>query len=160
MRILQNIYGWLLRLLPIALAALGWRIDHWVGMFAGVLLGCILALVIWGSVYYCLLSARLKRQMQNAAKLPTERLIELAEDPTSREMAFAMGELQKRGIDARPTRQSLCELLTSPQSNRRGLGMSLLFGMYPDFWAKISEGSSSGDPPEVWRSRLAAVRDG
>jgi hypothetical protein len=160
MFLLRTIYGWFLRLLPVALAVVGWHIARWMGMLAGALIGCVAAIAIWGFLYYVAVSTRLKRRLRDTAELSTERLLQLAVDPTAPNMAFAMSELKKRGIDARPSLESLCELLISPESNRRGLGMGLLFGMYPDFWAKIATGSSSNDSPEVWRSRLAAVRDG
>jgi hypothetical protein len=160
MFLLRTIHGWFLRLLPVALAVAGWHIARWMGVLAGGLIGCVTAIVIWGFVYYVALSTRLKRRLRNTAELPTERLLQLAVDPTAQNMAFAISALQKRGIDARPSLESLCELLTSPESNRRSLGMGLLFGMYPDFWAKIAKGLSSSDSPEVWRTRLVAVRDG
>ena len=160
MFLLRTIYGWCLRLLPLALGVAGWHFARWIGMLAGGVIGCVAAIVIWGTVYYVAASTRLNRRLRDTAEMPTERLLQLAVDPTAQNMAFAISALQKRGIDARPSLEPLCELLTSPESNRRGLGMGLLFGMYPDFWAKIAKGSSSNDPPEVWRSRLAAVRDG
>src|SRR5439155_1818011 len=110
--------------------------------------------------YWLAASARLRRQRREMADLPTERLKELAFDPTSREMPFAMGELKNRGIDARPSLESVCELLVSQEHNRRALGISLLFGLYPAVFAKIGHDASSTDSPEVWRGRLAAMLDG
>ena len=160
MRLLRTIQGWLFRLLPIALGVVGWRVAHWFGMLVGLFVGAILAIAFWLGSYYLAASAGLRRQRREMADLATERLKELAVDPTSREMPFAMGELKNRGIDARPSLESVCELLVSPQHNRRALGISLLFGLYPKVFAKIGDDASSTDPPEVWRDRLAAALDG
>jgi uncharacterized membrane protein YccC len=153
------IYGWLLRLLPIGLGVVGWYSSRWFGMFVGVFAGCILAVAVWVSVLYISLSVRMTRRMREVEAMASERLTEVAADPTSRDLGFAIGELEKRGIKTRPSLASVCELLMSPDSNRRGLGMSLMFGFYPKVWAQIAEDSSSDDPPDVWRKRLAALRN-
>jgi len=66
-------------------------------------------------------------------------------------------ELEKRGVEARPSFAAVCELLTAPDPNLRGQGMSLMFALYPEAFARIGKGASSADSPEVWRERLAAA---
>jgi hypothetical protein len=91
--------------------------------------------------------------------LSTEQLRDIAADPMSRDLGFAIGELDRRGIEARPSLESLLALLTSPNSNRRGLGLSLLAGCYPSVVEQFGLGCSSADAPEVWQARIAALRD-
>ena len=93
------------------------------------------------------------------AALPTERLREIAADPIDPDLGFAIGELERRGIEEKPSLQSLFGLLTSANSNRRGYGMSLLMALYPEVWSKVAVDSSNLDAPEVWRSRIAALDD-
>ena len=95
--------------------------------------------------------------MRDVRAMSTARLTEHATDPTSRDMGFAMGELEKRGVEARPSFAAVCEVLTAPDPNLHGHGMSLMFALYPDAFARISKGASSADPPDVWRDRLAAL---
>jgi hypothetical protein len=49
--------------------------------------------------------------------------------------------------------------LTSPDTGRHILGMTLIFGIYLEVMAKIGQGSSSPNPPEVGRARIAALGD-
>jgi len=157
MRVIRTIYALLLRFFPIALAILGWYTARWLGMLAGIVLGGLGSVAIWAVVHYVALSSRLKRRMRDVRAMSTERLTELATDPTSRDMGFAMGELEKRGVEARPSFAAVCELLTAPDPNLRGQGMSLMFALYPEAFARIGKGASSADSPEVWRERLAAA---
>jgi len=156
--LIVTIFRWILRLLPVAFGIIGWHFGHWFGMAAGVCGGAVLAVIIWCYGYIQAFRWRLLRRRGEMAKLSTEDLRRIAVDPTASEMAFAMEELSKRGEKVRPSLESLFDLLESPLSNRRVLGMSLLFGLYPAVHAKIPKGASSSDPPEVWRSRLAALR--
>ncbi|HEY1683601.1 MAG TPA: hypothetical protein VGG19_02465, partial [Tepidisphaeraceae bacterium] len=154
------IFAWFLRLLPIACAVIGWRVAHFLGLLLGLLVGYMLKIAIGVCVFYCCRVSQHKQGKQAMALLPDERLIAIANDPLSRDLGWAMGELQKRGIKARPSLDSVCDLLTSPLSNRRAYGLSLLFGLYPEIFAKIGKGCSSDDPPEIWRGRLEAIRLG
>jgi hypothetical protein len=153
------LYRLALRLIPVLGCWLGWRFGGWLGAAAGGAVGCGAAIVIWGAIYYLTLRLSLQRRQRTVRALPTERLWEIAADPISRDLAFAIGELERRGFEAGPTLDSLLSLLTSDDSNRRGLGMPLLMVFYPHVWSKISRGSSNMDSAEVWRSRIAALED-
>src|SRR4051812_31005763 len=100
MRALLTIYGWLLRLLPIAMGVLGWYAARWLGLLVGLCLGAVAAIAIWIGVYWVTGRRRISRQMREVADLPTERLMEMAVDPLCRRLGFAMGELKDRGIIA------------------------------------------------------------
>ncbi len=149
----------LLWLLPIVLAVLGWHWIGWLGVPPGLVLGYVAANVVWVTQRVSTFRTRLTERRRRAAELSSEELRAIASDPTAPEMAFAIGELDKRGIHVRPSLESLLALLTSPEAGRRILGMTLMFGIYPEVFAKIGQGSSSADPPDVWRARIAALGD-
>jgi hypothetical protein len=48
-------------------------------------------------------------------------------------------------------------MMTSADSNRRSLGLSFLNALYPSVFEKIPQGTSSADPPEIWRGRIEAL---
>src|SRR5262249_31324538 len=98
-----------------------------------------------------------RRRVENASKLSTEQLCTIAGDPTSPDLGFALIELDRRGVEARPSLESVLALLTSSQSNRRGLGVSLLHALYPSVAAKLPRGSSNADGPDVWRGRITGL---
>jgi hypothetical protein len=152
------LYGRLMRLIPIATGIIGWHFASWMGVIIGFVIGCLMAVILWGTGYYFLAKARIRKQRLRISTLPTEQLQKIAIDPTSPDLGVAIGELERRGFKKiRPSLESLFELITSTDRNKWGLGLGLLFAMYPSACAKIAkEGSSSSDEPEVWRERIAA----
>jgi hypothetical protein len=94
-----------------------------------------------------------------ASQTPTDQLLIIAAEPTSPDLGIALMELDRRGLAARPSLQSLFPLLTSSDSNRRGLGMTLLHALYPSVFARLPSNVSNADGPDVWRARLAALDD-
>jgi len=159
MAVLRFLYWLALRLIPVSCCWLGWRFGGWLGATAGAVVGCGAAIIIWGTIYYQTLRLSLEHRQRAVSTLATERLRQIAADPTSPDLGFAIGELARRGVDAGPSLESLFSLLTSADSNRRGLGMSLLPALYPHVWLKIPLDSSNMDSAEVWRSRIAALED-
>jgi hypothetical protein len=161
-RFLLKFYKWIYWLLPVGLGAVGWRMGRWLGMVGGIFLGLILAVVFWARMYMLVFRSKLERRRGEMEKLSTEELTKIAADPKAREMAFAIGALDKRGIQVRPSLESLCELLVSPNQNMRRHAMTVMFGIYPEEFSKIGEGSSSEDSAEMWRKRVAklGVSDG
>lgn len=157
------LHRWLLllipRVAPVVLAILGWYFWRWPGLIIGFVAGCVAWFVLWIVAFVLISSARLRRLKAEMSALSTEELQKIATDPSRREMGFAIAELERRGIKrVRPSLESLFELLTSPQPNKRALGFSQLAAIYPSTWAKIcKDGDSSTDPPEVWRERIAAL---
>jgi hypothetical protein len=159
MGVLLFLYRLTFRLIPVLCCWLGWRFGGWLGAAAGAAVGCGAAIIIWGAIYYQTVRVSLQRRQRAVSALATEWLREIAADPTSRDLGFAIGELARRGFEAGPSLESLFGLLTSADSNRRGHGMSLLMALYPHVWSKIPLGSSNMDTVEVWRSRIAALED-
>ena len=159
MGVCRFIYGVVLWLTPFACCMLGWRFGGCLGAIAGVAVGCIFAIVAWGAMYFQTRRRELQRRQRAVSALSTETLREIAADPTLPDLCFAIGELDRRGVEAGPSLQSLFSLLTSANSNHRGLGLSLLMAFYPQVWSKIPVGSSNMDAAEVWRSRIAALDD-
>jgi hypothetical protein len=79
-------------------------------------------------------------------------------DPTTHDLRLAIEELQRRGVDARPSPEALLELLTSADDRQRARGMYLFHAAYPACGGPLrGEGWSSGDPPDAWRARLARI---
>lgn len=161
-RLSRILYCWGPWAIPVGLCILGWRFGGWLGMAGGAIVGLLLAVVAWVGVYYLALSHRLRRRRVAVSKLSTGALNEIVADPTSRELGLAMEELQSRGIQARPSIESLCSLLLAANSNRRGLAMSLFHATYPKLWARVAGDGhwSNMDPPEVWEARVARIRAG
>jgi hypothetical protein len=115
--------------------------------------------VVWAIGHYIVVRARIRRRVQSASKLSVEQLYRITEDPTSPDLGFALSELDRRGIEARPSLESVLALLTSSHSNRRGLGLSLLHALYPSVAAKLPRESSNADGPDVWRERLNGLSE-
>jgi hypothetical protein len=159
MVVLRFLYRLTLRLIPVLCCWLGWRFGGWVGAVAGAAVGCGAAIIIWGAIYYQTGLVSLQRRQRAVSALATERLREIAADPTSRDLGFAIGELARRGVEAGPSLESLFDLLRSADSDRRGQGMSLLMALYPQVGSKLPLGSSNMDTVEVWRTRIAALED-
>jgi hypothetical protein len=154
-------YWCFLRLIAIGGGILGWKLAGWVGLLAGLVLGCIGAILFWGVMTYYSIRRRHLRRLREISKISSDRLRQVALDPTSVDGVFAQSELARRGIDVRPSLESLCNLLTSDDSNSRGLAMSLLMAFYPNAWFKIPEKDASNlDSPEKWRSRISAFKEG
>lgn len=161
-RLYRILYRWGPWAIPVGLCILGWRFGGWLGMAGGVIVGLLLAVVAWGGVYYVAFSHRLRRKRAAVSKLSTDTLKGIVADPASGELGFAMEELQSRGVQARPSVESLCSLLLAADSNRRGLAMSLFHAMYPKLWARVAGDGhwSNMDPPEVWEARVTRIRAG
>jgi hypothetical protein len=157
MKSAHKLFNLLLRIVLIVLCALGWYLAHWFGAIIGFVIGFPLALII----YYFLRKNQIKNRKLEISRLSDEQLKTIAVDPTSRDLGYAIAELERRGIkNIRPSMDSLFELLTSPNANRRALGFSYLSIMYPTAFAKIAKkDSSSGDAPEVWRERITAFKE-
>ena len=138
-------------------AFFGWLVAGWLGAVLGFATGPVAWTVVWAIGYYIVVGTRTRRRLDTVRHLSTEQLCRIAEEPTSPNLGFALGELERRGVEAHPSLESLLALLTSSQSNRRGLGLSLLLALYPSAAAKLPPGSSNADGPDVWRERLAGL---
>ena len=162
MIIYSSLLRFMPRLIPIILIVIGWYLARWSGAVIGFVTGCLMAVILWTTGHYFLAKARIRRRLLEISSLSDEQLKEIAVNPTSSGLGFAIAELERRGIkNIRPSIESLCELLTSQNANRRALGHAHLSIMYPSTFAKIAkDGSSSSDAPEVWRERIAALTAG
>jgi hypothetical protein len=157
MKSAHKLFNLLLRMVPIALGALGWYLAHWFGAIIGFAIGFPLALII----YYFQRKNQIQKRKLEISGYSDEQLKAIAVDPTSCDLGYAIAELERRGIkNIRPSIDSLFELLTSPNANRRALGFSYLSIMYPPAFAKmVKEGSSSSDAPEIWRERITTFKE-
>src|SRR5262249_21776120 len=140
-------------------AIIGWFVQGWIGVVLGIIVGSVTWVAVGLTRHYVAFRRRFLRQRQNASNMSTDQLLRIAADPTSPDLGFAIGELDRRGIEALPSLESLFALVTSENSNRRGLGLSLLGACYPDLSAKLPPGSSSMDAPEVWCTRVVALKE-
>lgn len=140
-------------------AVIGWLSAGWFGLVVGLLTGPVGWMVLWALKCYVAVRSRLQRQLRRMSELSTDELCRIAKEPTSPDLGIALMELDRRGVDApSPSLESLLALLTSSDSNRRGLGMSLLVAFYPSVISVLPEGCSNQEPPEIWRERIAAIR--
>ena len=115
-------------------------------------------LVIW-SVAFTLFAFRAQHQrllemQKRVARLPADELRSMMDNSSDPALGFATAELSNRGVAAHPEKASLFAMLLSDNSWERGRGFMLLSLFYPEF--VLPAGSSSNDPPEVWRERIRA----
>jgi hypothetical protein len=114
------------------------------------------------------LSPRLRRRRAALSRLSTEALAGLLDDParlrahfadpTTHDLGLAIEELARRGIDVRPSAETLLEMLTSADHRQCRRGMFLFHAAYPACGGPApGEGWSSDDPPEAWRVRVARI---
>lgn len=114
------------------------------------------------------LSPRLRRRRAVLSRLSTDVLTGLLDEParlrahvaepTTYDLRLAIEELARRGVDARSTPDALLELLTSEDHRQRARGMLLFHASHPAYGGPSQgEGWSSGNPPEVWRARVARI---
>src|SRR5579871_4264287 len=88
--------------------------------------------------------------------LSNEQLTEIMRTPKHPDSQFALVELMKRGVDARPTKEQLFGMLTSGDPKLCGDAIANLQIFYPE--VVIPEGASNLDAVELWRSRVEALR--
>jgi hypothetical protein len=100
-------------------------------------------------------TTRIGNLRARVARLSTDQLRAIAASPGHPYFAFALVALARRGIETKPEKRLLLEMLVSADSGTRALGMSYLGAFYPE--VDLPLGSSSQDPPKVWRERLAAI---
>jgi hypothetical protein len=146
--------------------AAGFAVQGWTGIFLWPLTLCALILLIGIALFLIDVFVTLIRKFAEASRikarvrpLSNEQLRELCDSPSHRDSAFAMVELMRRGLDARPPREQLFSMFTSGNSVKCGQAMGYVHMFYPELLrALMPMGSSNLDPPEVWRARVAAVR--
>jgi hypothetical protein len=109
-------------------------------------------------VTYRRFQANVQRLRAEVRPLSNEQLHALALDHSNRASGSARGELMRRGQDARPPKEQLFQMLTSGNPSICGQAMTYVSIFYPEMRDLVPIGSSNHDPPEVWESRVAAVR--
>lgn len=134
-------------------------------IYTGPLGLCLLVVVVgftlfllWVLLFIRRHGARLRVINDRLRPLPDDQLIEIMRTPTHPDSQFALVELMRRGVNARPTKDQLFGMLTSGNPGLCGTAMTNLGMFYPEF--SLPEGSSNLDPPEVWRSRIDAFQRG
>jgi hypothetical protein len=140
-------------------AVLGWFVARWSGAAVGLLVGSVLWLILWLIGKLTVTHMRTNKARRKLATYSTEQLRKMVAEPASPEVGFAIVELDRRGIEARPSLESLFPLLTSPDVSQRTLGMWLLDFVDPPIDHHLLIGASNSDSPEVWRERLARLRE-
>ena len=150
---------YVLRLIIIMSAVVGWFLGNWHGAAIGFFIGCVIGVVAWSAIYFVLAKSRRTKRFSEIASLSDEDLKNIAVDPTHRDFGYAIMELDRRGITVRPSVETLLELLLSPNPNRRAIGYSNLGIIYPTVFEKVAgQGTSSSDSPEVWQQRITVFK--
>jgi hypothetical protein len=146
-----------------ASAAAGFAVQGWGGFFLWPLaLGALV--VVLGLVWFVLaLVVRVRRRRMymrslgaRLRPLTTEQLTELMRTPTHPDSQFALAELMRRGVAARPTKDQLFGMLTSGNHVLCGHAMANLQIFYPEL--SLPTGASNLDPPELWKTRIDAFQ--
>lgn len=148
-----------------AVTGAGFAVHGWAGIVLWPLGLCGLVLVLGIALFvinvvvtFVRHNNEMSRMWARICPLPTEQLRDLCANPSHGDSAFARVELMRRGQDARPSKEQLFEMLTSGNTILCGQAMSYASMFYPELRDLVADGSSNQDPPEVWQSRVAAVR--
>ena len=138
---------------------MGFALQGWDGAFA--VIGLCAFVVVAGIALFILRAARRTRSrldsiQERLGPLSDEQLFEIMRTPTHRDSQFALVELKRRGVDARPTKDQLFGMLTSGNPMSCAHAMANLQVFYPEL--VVPNGASNQDPPDVWRSRVEEFR--
>ena len=144
-------------------AGVGLAVQGWAGVVLyplAIAVGAVCVALAWIVLRFLLhwyrQSTRVRDVRRRVERLPTDELKAIAASPAHPEFGFAYAALALRGIEpAKPQKRLLLDMLVSPNPNTRGVGIGWLFTFYPE--VRLPEGSSSLDPPEVWRERIVAM---
>jgi hypothetical protein len=150
-------YRWAAWLAPVVFAVVGWIVWWWPGIALGFVVGSLISLTFWTVGYYKMRSRRLRDQLNRIRAVDTEQLMEIARDLLHPDFSMALSELDRRGVCATPSRDSILALLTSNDGRIRGLGMCYLSAFYPQI--QLPQGCSNMDPPDVWQERVASIQN-
>lgn len=142
-----------------AIAFMGFALQGWGGIFA--LIGICTFVVIAGIALFIFrvyrrTKSRLDGIQARLGPLSEEQLLEIMRTPTHPDSQFALVELRRRGVDARPTKDQLFGMLTSGNPSLCAHAMANLQVFYPEF--VIPNGASNQDPPQMWKARIEAFR--
>ncbi len=148
-----------------AFVAVGWAgyaSRGWLGLLLYPFLLLVALIVLWIvlmilDVIFSLRRTRKKMRSieSRLGDLSDTELESILASPESPDMEMAIVILARRGIDKKPEKQLLLEMLTSPKSSTRWRAMTLVEVCYPEL--RFPEGCSSADPPEAWRKHVAAM---
>jgi hypothetical protein len=141
----------------------GFVTRGWRGAFAWPAVLCALVLVAGVAAFVLRLvlftvgaRGRIHRMQARVGGFSTEQLREIMQTPTHPDSQFALAELMRRGVDARPSKEQLFGMLTSGNPTLCGHAMANLQVFYPEL--SLPDGASNLDPPELWRPRVEAFR--
>jgi hypothetical protein len=141
----------------------GFATRGWRGALAWPAMLCALGLVTGIAAFILRLvrftlgaRGRIRRIQARVGALSTEQLREIMQTPTHPDSQFALAELMRRGVDARPSREQLFGMLTSGNPTLCGHAMANLQVFYPELC--LPDGVSNLDPPELWQPRVEAFR--
>jgi hypothetical protein len=146
-----------------ASSAAGFATRGWHGAFVWPAILCALGLVAAIAAFLLRLvlfaigaRGRIRRMHERMGALPTEQLRELMQTPTHPDSQFALAELMRRGLDARPSKEQLFGMLTSGNPTLCGHAMANLQVFYPEL--SLPEGVSNLDSPDMWKLHVEAFR--
>jgi hypothetical protein len=150
----------------IAAAAAGAAVDGWAGAFlwplalcAVLLLICVSLIGIVAVVSFGRRHSRFHELRRRIGLLSTDQLRDLIANPSNNGSMLARAELMRRGVDARPPKDQLFEMLASGNSTVCAQAIVSMQLFYPKmFTLLIPMGASNLDPPETWQARIAALR--
>jgi hypothetical protein len=100
----------------------------------------------------------MRRVYARIGALSTDDLQGLMQTPKHPDSQFALAELMRRGVDARPTKEQLFSMLTSGDPWLCMHAMTNLEVFYPEL--PIPEGATNLDAPDVWQARVELLRGG
>ena len=139
---------------------MGIALQGWSGIFAGIGL-CAILVVAGIALFIFRVFRRTKARLDNIQRrlgpLSNDRLFEIMRTPTHPDSQFALVELKRRGVDARPTKDQLFAMLTSGNPSLCAHAMANLQVFYPEL--VIPNGASNQDPSEMWKSRVEQFRN-
>jgi hypothetical protein len=149
----------------VVFAGTGYAVQGWMGVLQWTLglcgaafFACITLMLTDLGMTYSRHDARIRGIKVRMRLLSTDRLLEIVQDPSRVDFGFAPPELSRRGVDARPQQEQLLLMLTSASSKTRGQAIIYILIFYPETHALIPAGWSNMDSPEMWQSRVAAIR--
>lgn len=136
----------------------GWRGSlAWPAMLCGLCLAAGIAAFTLRLVLFTVgASGRIHSIRARVRALSTEQVREIMQTPTHPDSQFALAELMRRGVDARPSKEQLFSMLTSGNPTLCGHAMANLQVFYPELY--LPDGASNLDSPELWQPRVEVFR--
>jgi hypothetical protein len=148
-----------------ATAAAGAAVRGWTGALLWPMLLCVTITLISVPLFFLgvYVSFRRRHSKLTQAKhrlrqLSTDALRGLIAEPMQKDAALARVVLMERDVDARPPKQQLFAMLTSGNPAACAQAMVYMQVFYSEMFNRLPKGTSNLDSPEIWQTRIAALR--